>query len=340
MTESKHPHAHALQVAQKLVDLLRPHCDWIEIAGSVRRGKPEVKDIELTLIPRPTLLPFMDKQVQVGVFTKAEYGDAKSHRWGEKYRGIVFEGMRCEIFMCDLYNRGWIYFLRTGPGDMNTALVTRIKHLAPFKVEEGYIWDKRGHKLRISTEQDWFDLLHIPFIEPDKRDTVMQHFKPGHYWSNYERFLMTHTLTILTAQMAVSDPDAVDITAGSGLGGPGECLAPLKEMVYGHKAGNGDERFQGYPPLSDDEYTARYLALLRERYSRDSSTFRNLLERERLVLKCYCAEGQFCHRLLAAEVLQKIGASMNIEVILAGELQPEVQQMSLFDMPTKQVKYD
>lgn len=150
---------------------------------------------------------------------------------------------------------------------------------------------------------------------------------------------MNRKVTIHTAQMAIKDPDAVDITVGSGLGGPGECLAPLKEMVYGHKSGNGDERFQGYAPLDDASYTAQYLDLLRDRYRRDPAPLKALLERERLVLKCYCASDCFCHRLLAADVLVKIGASIGIEVVLAGELQPEVQQLSLFDMKP-QVNYD
>jgi len=42
----------ARTVAQKIVEELRPACDRIEIAGSLRRGNPAVHDIDLVLLPK------------------------------------------------------------------------------------------------------------------------------------------------------------------------------------------------------------------------------------------------------------------------------------------------
>ena len=42
----------AKAIAEELKRLLAPTCDWIEIAGSIRRQKPEVGDIELLCIPK------------------------------------------------------------------------------------------------------------------------------------------------------------------------------------------------------------------------------------------------------------------------------------------------
>ena len=48
--------AYPLEVAQKIaVDIcykLQPFCEKINIAGSVRRKKPEVKDIEIVCVPK------------------------------------------------------------------------------------------------------------------------------------------------------------------------------------------------------------------------------------------------------------------------------------------------
>src|SRR5271170_871003 len=41
----------ARAVARKIVEELRPVCDRIEIAGSLRRGNPAVHDIDLVLVP-------------------------------------------------------------------------------------------------------------------------------------------------------------------------------------------------------------------------------------------------------------------------------------------------
>jgi DNA polymerase/3'-5' exonuclease PolX len=44
--------AQATVIAERVKAELAPYCERIEIAGSVRRRKPQVKDIELVAIPR------------------------------------------------------------------------------------------------------------------------------------------------------------------------------------------------------------------------------------------------------------------------------------------------
>ena len=43
---------HARSVGWDLAKLLRPYCERIHVMGSVRRGKPRVKDIELLCISK------------------------------------------------------------------------------------------------------------------------------------------------------------------------------------------------------------------------------------------------------------------------------------------------
>ena len=51
--EKKYPHAEAQAIAQEVVEQLRPHCERIVVAGSIRRKKSEVGDIEIVAIPKP-----------------------------------------------------------------------------------------------------------------------------------------------------------------------------------------------------------------------------------------------------------------------------------------------
>lgn len=44
---------YAKQIAEALIEELRPYCERISIAGSIRRGKQEVKDIEIVAVPKP-----------------------------------------------------------------------------------------------------------------------------------------------------------------------------------------------------------------------------------------------------------------------------------------------
>ena len=50
--KEKHPLTEAQNIAEKLVDKLRPACERIEIAGSIRRQKAEIGDIEIVAIPK------------------------------------------------------------------------------------------------------------------------------------------------------------------------------------------------------------------------------------------------------------------------------------------------
>lgn len=45
-------YANAKKLADRIVELLEPHCDRIDIAGSIRRQKAEVKDIEVVCLPK------------------------------------------------------------------------------------------------------------------------------------------------------------------------------------------------------------------------------------------------------------------------------------------------
>ena len=125
---------------------------------------------------------------------------------------------------------------------------------------------------------------------------------------------------IYTSRITNTDPDALNITVKSASTAIGRYLAPTKTMVYRHKAGAGDPRFARYDPLTDEEYTRKYYELLRPRYRANPDIFHEVLQRDKIILCCYCRAGTFCHRHLAADILQKIGQSLNIPVELCGEI--------------------
>lgn len=196
--------ADAQQVIYELVDLLRPTCERIEIAGSVRRGKPEVHDAEVVIIPTPDLLPLTDKFIADGRAQYALYGEKRTKRWGQNYRGLLFDGIKCELFMTSEESWGYQYWLRTGPGDANTFIMRWLGlpyiH-APIRFQGGYGWYSRHwwhdgkawvaeekQRLRIATEEDLFAVLGMPFIPPSER-TEMRYKaltnKRSYQWPEY-----------------------------------------------------------------------------------------------------------------------------------------------------------
>jgi hypothetical protein len=194
----------ALVKIRTLAAMLRPYTTRLEIAGSIRRGKADVKDGELVAIAAPGLLPFFDHLVEVGVIAKAHYGANGTTRWGAKYRGLVWRGLRVEIFLTNEHSWGYQYWLRTGPGDANQFIMTRLVQThAPFRFIEGVCWyapngwtwnAKRDRweaserqQVSLPEEAHLFALLGLPEIRPDFRTEQVyrnQMLTATHRWGN------------------------------------------------------------------------------------------------------------------------------------------------------------
>ena len=91
----------------------------------------------------------------------------------------------------------------------------------------------------------------------------------------------------------------LDITIKSGCE-KGWVLAPTWEMVNGIKSGN----------ISEKDFTMLYNELLEKRWARLSDYKHDEFKAMKAILVCYCPQGVFCHRYLAAKFLvDKYGAT-------------------------------
>lgn len=174
------------------LELLRPYADQIEVAGSIRRQKPEVKDAEIVLIPTDGNLRRFKvtvwSMVQRGIFAWSSYVDKNgttTYRQGDKYYGLDFRGLRVEVFLAQPDNWGYIHWLRTGPGDANQYIMGWLHATkAPYRARDGYWWAGE-QMLATPTEADVFNLLGLPFIQPNERTPdLYQHFMQqiNHCW--------------------------------------------------------------------------------------------------------------------------------------------------------------
>lgn len=193
----RQPAQAVLPIAQDFARTLEPACEQLFIAGSLRRGKADVKDVELVAVPRffdgqNALLWPLDRLLDEGTIEKAVYGEKKTTRWGEKYRGLMYRGVKIEIF-CSLPGAmGYQYWLRTGPGDANTYFMKVCKFkAAPFHVKDGQVW-WNDTALEAPDEETWFKLLGILVVAPNQRSVAAytQLFeKQPHQWGNPKDFV-------------------------------------------------------------------------------------------------------------------------------------------------------
>ncbi len=157
----------ALEIAQKIVSELAPHSERLEIAGSIRRKKPEVGDIEVVCIPKP---------YETGLF---ESGIAcVVNKWGKvkgtlpcKYtQRMLPEGIKLDLFFAEEGNWGNIFVIRTGSAEYVKMIANRWVWWG-YKGKDGYL-HREGNKYGCKEEKDLFDMLGLEMPEPHLRNII------------------------------------------------------------------------------------------------------------------------------------------------------------------------
>lgn len=151
----------ALQVRAELV----PHCERIEIAGSIRRRKAEVGDIELVAIPKP---------YDVGLFASGIASVVE--RWpkvkGElpcKYtQRMLPEGIALDLFFATPENWGLIFAIRTGSAEYAHRVLACGWVRNGYKSVDGILTRGILH-INVPEEEVLFRLAGVPWIPPEQR---------------------------------------------------------------------------------------------------------------------------------------------------------------------------
>ncbi len=169
LENKKYPYAEAYKIATEILEELRPYCTRIEIAGSIRRKKPEVKDIEIVAIPKP----YNSGPLESGLAKVV-------NRW-EKVKGtmqygkvkytqrILPSGIKLDLFFAEEGNWGSIFAIRTGSADYSHYVLANGWVKKGFKSVGGYLM-KNGVKHEVREEKDLFQIIGVPYIEPEQRN--------------------------------------------------------------------------------------------------------------------------------------------------------------------------
>jgi DNA polymerase/3'-5' exonuclease PolX len=206
-TQQKRNLSHAIRDAELFRGMFDGCYESWTIAGSARRMQPYVGDIEHVVIPRfkdvatasdlfatpirtNLLWHRIDRLVLDRTLNKHMYGTA-GYRWGEKYRGVDFNGFNNEIFCADRDNLGSVLGIRTGPPEFSKSLVVALIGEGR-RNKDGYVWrcnpcvedapDKHRNcrncqgtflvpveRLSVPTEEMFFQLAGISWVVPELR---------------------------------------------------------------------------------------------------------------------------------------------------------------------------
>lgn len=172
-------------MAREIVQLLQPHCDRLVVAGSLRRRKALVGDVEILYIPKFTTVPdglfdskqfnysdhALEQMLQSGVIAKRKNVNG-SEMWGEKNKLAVHVRSGIPIDFFSARESNWFNYLvcRTGGAESNTEIASaaRAKGWKWHPYGQGFT-DQHGCIHVVNSEQDVFSLAGLPYKEPWER---------------------------------------------------------------------------------------------------------------------------------------------------------------------------
>lgn len=158
-------------LAFKIVSAIGPFCARAEVAGSIRRRKPTVNDIDIVVQPKP------QSWVQVIKEIRREFG-AVTEKQGEKLATLYvpFASKQGQGHVeVDLYRAsegtwGILLLIRTGSAEHNIYLcnlaIRKGYHLAYSKG----LLNEKGEVVASKTEQEVFQALGLDYIPPEDRE--------------------------------------------------------------------------------------------------------------------------------------------------------------------------
>lgn len=173
------PYDKALPLAEKIVRELAPVTARIEIAGSIRRKKPEIGDIEIVCIPLTQVNLFgdpggslLDPELE---YLIEEGRIIRGDKWGPKYKKFhpaAMPDLSVDLFITTAPEWGYTFTIRTGSSNFSHKLVTPKQQggYLPGHLRVGgcRLWEG-DTALETPEERDFLKALGVGWIEPEFR---------------------------------------------------------------------------------------------------------------------------------------------------------------------------
>ena len=175
----------ARHFAELIKGILSPFCEKIEIAGSIRRLRPNVNDIDFVVLPkygqtlalrerckaRCRVVKDGEQNYIVAMPISAAQREQLDHSgWDVQIDIFIAHPGKCDLLQTVPSNFGSLLVCRTGSTAHNIWLVEQAKK--NYMTWNPYVGvtDPEGYVIAGETEQDIFRACDVPFIEPEKRE--------------------------------------------------------------------------------------------------------------------------------------------------------------------------
>jgi len=154
-----------------VIDALAPYCDRIQMAGSIRRRKPHVSDIEIVCIPSqdPADLFGSERAVSHGFIRAVDcWPSLRGQPTGRYTRRRLPWGIDLDLFIAEPSNFGYILALRTGSAAWNKRVLIPAIKRSGHTCLDGHIY-RAGRLIPVREEPELFSLARIKYLAPSQR---------------------------------------------------------------------------------------------------------------------------------------------------------------------------
>jgi len=149
----------AEKIANEVIKRISPYCKKIEVAGSIRRKKPLVRDIDICLVPSD----HWNLSFQI-----AGLGPVKLK--GDKLKRVSYNGTQVDIYYASEETWATLLLIRTGSAENNIRLATLAKKRGWHLAASGAgLFDENGRRVAGDSEESIYKTLELPFQQPEER---------------------------------------------------------------------------------------------------------------------------------------------------------------------------
>ena len=149
----------AKAIAEEVIKRLSPYCQKIEVAGSVRRKKPTVNDIDLVLIPSD----LWNLQHEI-------MGMGQVRMSGMKIMRVMVGIVQVDLYIASPETWATLLLIRTGSAENNIRLATLAKKRGWHLAASGDgLFNENGQRIAGDTERSIFEALGLKYQAPEER---------------------------------------------------------------------------------------------------------------------------------------------------------------------------
>jgi len=150
----------AKAIAEEVVNQLSPYCQKIEVAGSIRRQKATVKDIDIVLIPCDPPWDLLHEVKWLG----------QSKLDGAKLKRIIYHGVQVDLYFATPESWATLLLIRTGSKENNIRLASLARRKGWRLAASGDgLFNEKGQRIAGDSEESIYAALDLPWQRPEER---------------------------------------------------------------------------------------------------------------------------------------------------------------------------